>query len=86
MAAAVGAWGDSRRGEEAGDAPRGQRTCVWSVLRCSAAAALLGRFLLPFRSLLGSSLWRDSVSGGRDRAATANLVSLEARQFSNSPF
>ena len=72
MVAAVGAWGDFRRGEEAGDEPRGQRTCLW-ILRCSAAAALLGRFLRAFRPVAGLSLWRDSVSGGRSRAAGLDL-------------
>ena len=48
MVAAVGAWGDSRRGEEAGDSPRGQHV-LWSLLRCRAlrgcSAANLSAFV-----------------------------------------
>ena len=45
----------------------------WTVLLAFAAAALLGRFLTRFAFSAGLSLWLDSVSGGRDRAAPPDL-------------
>ena len=36
VVAVAAPWGDFRRGEEAGDAPRGQRTCLGGFLRCRA--------------------------------------------------